>query len=187
MNVCIFYYDGFCEFEVVLTASNFSRQNLFAAALENRPYVSSEKQRYLPDKVIAELDPKDIDLFVIPGGDPSALYDNTELKEFITGLDKMGKYIAGICGGTFLMASYGLLDGKRCTGSGSGLTADMPDIGLFKNSIISDDSIVVDGNTVTAAGQAYVEMSIELGRLMGIYNSEEEAAADYRWIKNIRD
>lgn len=187
MNVCIFYYDGFCEFEVALTAANFKKQNLFTAALEDRVYVSEETQRFLPDRLIDGLDPEDIDLFIIPGGDPSALYDNRKLKDFILELNKRGKYIAGICGGTFLMAEYGILDNKRCTGSGSGLKPDMPFIDLFRNSVISDESVVVDGNAVTAAGQAYIELAIELGKLMNIYKSEEEIAEDFKWMKNIRD
>lgn len=187
MNVCIFYYDGFCEFEVAITAANFKRGNIFAAALEDRVYISEERQRFLPDKTISQLNPEDIDLFIIPGGDPSPLYENGELKSFIRELDKRGKYIAGICGGTFLMASYGILDNRRCTGNGSGLKPDMEEIGLFGKAVISDDSIVVDGNAVTAAGQAYVELAVELGKLMKIYKDEEEIATDLKWLKNIRE
>ncbi len=186
MNVCIFYYDGFCEFEVALTVANFKEKNVFAAALEDRVYISEEKQRYLPDRTIDRLDPEDIDLFIIPGGDPSSLYDNQSLKSFITELDKRGKYIAGICGGTFLMASYGILDNKRCTGSGSGLKSGMPYSDLFGKALITDESIVIDGNAVTAAGQAFVELAVELGRLFKIYKDEEEAATDFKWMKNIR-
>jgi len=85
------------------------------------------------------------------------------------------------------MAKYGILDSKRCTGSGSGLKPDMPFINLFKESVITDESIVVDGNTITAAGQAYIEMAIELGKIMKLYKDEEEIASDFKWLKNIRD
>jgi putative intracellular protease/amidase len=187
MNVCILYYDGFCEFEIALTVANFKNQNVYAAALENRVYVSEETQKFMPDRIIAELDPKDIDLLIIPGGDPSSLYDNQVLKSFITELNKEGKYIAGICGGTFLMAEYGILDNKRCTGSGSGLKPDMAIIDLFNKSEITDESIVIDGNAITAAGQAYVEMALELGKLMKVYKSEKEVEEDYKWMKNIRN
>ncbi len=187
MNVCIFYYDGFCEFEVALTAAIFRQENLFAAAVEDKVYVSEEKQRFLPDKIIADLDPEDIDLFVIPGGNPLYLSDNEMLRSFITELNKKGKYIAGICGGTFLMAEYGILNNKRCTGSGNGLKPDMPYIELFANSKITDESVVVDGNAITAIGQAYAEMAVELGGIMKLYKNEEEAAEDLKWMKNIRD
>jgi putative intracellular protease/amidase len=187
MNVCILYYDGFCEFEVAITASIFSKQNVFAAALEERVYVSDGIQRFLPDKTIAELDPESIDLFVIPGGDPSPLFENQVLRNLITELNKRGKRIAGICGGTFLMAKYGILDNRKCTGGGSGITPDIPYFDLFKNSVLTNECLVVDGNIITSMGQAYVEMAVELGRLMEAYESEEEIADDYKWLKNVQD
>lgn len=65
MNTCVFYYDGFCGYEVVL-AVNMLRDSFFAAALENRVHVSIEKQKYLPDKTISELNPDDIDCSSFP-------------------------------------------------------------------------------------------------------------------------
>lgn len=64
--------------------------------MENKVYFSEEKQRFLPDKMINELNPNDIDLFIIPGGNPSYLYDNSQLKDFIKSIDENNKIIAGI-------------------------------------------------------------------------------------------
>lgn len=86
MNVCIFYYDSFCEFEVVLSAAEFSSQNLISVALENKIYISEEKQRFILYKVI-----NDIDLFIIPGGNPSYLYESSVLKDFIKAIMKIYK------------------------------------------------------------------------------------------------
>ena len=91
MNVCVFYYDGFCEFEVVLAVNQFRENNIFSAALENHVYISEEKQKFLPDKTIKELNPDDIDLFIIPGGDSTILYEKTELREFIEFAIELGK------------------------------------------------------------------------------------------------
>lgn len=44
MNVCVFYYDGFCEF--VLAVNQFRKNNIFSAALENHVYISEEKQKF---------------------------------------------------------------------------------------------------------------------------------------------
>lgn len=185
MNVCIFYYDGFCEFEVVFAAANF-KKNAFSAALENRVYISEENQKYLPDKMIQELNPDDIDLFIIPGGNPSNLYSNGILKEFIKMLNAKGKYIAGICGGTFLMAEYGILDNKKCTGGSTGLIAGAEYISSFEKSYIVNEDVVTDGNAITSTGQAFVEFAVELGKIMKVYKNEDEVQADYKWIKNIK-
>ncbi|MCD1295876.1 intracellular protease/amidase [Methanocella sp. CWC-04] len=185
MNVCVFYYDGFCESEIVL--SIWGRPvNFIFAALEDRIYISEEKQKYLPDKTIGELIPDDIDIFIIPGGDPSHLYDNIVLKDFIKALDEKNKWIAGICGGSFLMAKYGLLDGKKCTGSGSGVAPDSRFFPLYEKSHLVNEDVVIDGNKITATGQAFVEFAIAIGKVMGIYKNEDEIKMEYNWLKNIK-
>jgi 4-methyl-5(b-hydroxyethyl)-thiazole monophosphate biosynthesis len=187
MNICVFYYDGFCEFEVVLTFLLFSKENIFSASLENRVYISEEKQKYLPDKTIKEINSDDIDLFIIPGGNPSYLYSNEIIKDFIKELNLKNKYIAGICSGTKLMAKFGILNNKKCTGDSSGIKADADYIELFNKSIIQDEDIVVDGNTITSTGQAFIEFVIKLGKIMNIYKDKEEMKSDYKWLKNIKD
>lgn len=187
VNVCIFYYDGFCEFEVVLLGLIFREKNVFTAALENKVYISEEKQKFLPDKTVGELNPDEIDLFVVPGGNPSYLFDNTVLRDFITTLNSKNKHIGAICGGPSLLASYGILDNKRCTGDSSGIREDEDYIELFQKAHVLNEDVVIDGNIITSTGQAFVEFAVELGKLMNIYTSDEEAQNDYRWIKNIKD
>ena len=187
VNVCIFYYDGFCEFEVVLLGLIFREKNVFTAALENKVYISEEKQKFLPDKTVGELNPDEIDLFVVPGGNPSYLFDNTVLRDFITTLNSKNKHIGAICGGPSLLASFGILDNKRCTGDSSGIREDEDYIELFQKAHVLNEDVVIDGNIITSTGQAFVEFAVELGKLMNIYTSDEEAQNDYRWIKNIKD
>jgi len=185
MNVVIFYYDGFCEFEVVFCALQF-RGHCQSVALENRVYISEENQRFLPDKTIEELNPDDIDLFIIPGGNPEYLYGNKKLENFLNELDKRNKLIAGICGGTSLIANFGLLKGKQCTGNSSGLSETDEDIDLYNDAMIIKSDFIKDGNIITATGQSYLEFSFELGKIMGIYKNEEEAFNRYKWFKNIK-
>ncbi|MCB2297984.1 DJ-1/PfpI family protein [Clostridium tagluense] len=186
MNVCVLYYDGFCEFEVVFAFTKF-RNNIFSVALENRVYISEENQKYLPDKTIQQLNPDDIDLFIIPGGNPVQLYEKTELKEFILKLNEKNKFIAGICGGTELMAYYGLLDNKEANGDSEGFRVDESNKHIYEKIIIVDRDVVRDGNCITSIGQAFIEFSIELGKVMNIYKNDEEIKDDYNWFKNIKD
>ena len=187
MNVCVFYYDGFCEFEVVLAVNQFRENNVFSTALENRVYISEEKQKFLPDKTVQELNPDDIDLFIIPGGDSTILYKRTELREFILKLNKKNKFIAGICGGAELMAYYGLLDNKRANGDGEGFRVDENNKKIYKKVIIVNEDVVRDGNCITSIGQAFIEFAIELGKAMNIYKNDEKIKYDYNWLKNIKN
>lgn len=186
MSVCVYYYDGFCEFEVIFAVNNF-RNNIFSAALENRVYISGEKQKYLPDKTIQDLNPDEIDLFIIPGGNPVQLYEKTELKEFLMKLNEKNKIIAGICGGAELMAYYGLLDNKRANGDSEGFRVDESNRHIYEKVIIVNEDVVRDGNCITSIGQAFIEFAIETGKAMNVYKDDEQAKEDYKWLKNIKD
>jgi putative intracellular protease/amidase len=186
MNVCVFYYDGFCEFEVVFAFTQF-KNNVYAAALENRVYISEETQKYLPDKTIQELNPDDIDLFIIPGGNPEPLYERAELKEFLLKLNEKNKLIAGICGGAELMAYYGLLDNKEANGDSNGFRVNESNKHIYEKINIVDRDVVRDGNCITSIGQAFIEFSIELGKVMNVFKNEEEIKDNYNWLKNIKE
>ena len=187
MKMALFYYDEFAEFEIVLVALIFPRQHeIIAIALENREYKSEEGQRFCIDQVIQDVDVDLIDLLVIPGGNPAPLAANRELKEFIEKLVARNKKVAGICGGAELLAGLGLLKGKRCTGGASGETPGTDEYQYFAESILSNEYVVVDGNFITAQGQAYVEFAVELARQMGLVTSEEAYADRLRYFKNIR-
>jgi len=186
MKVALLYYDEFSEFEVVLIGLIFRQHNFITIALEDREYRSEEGQRFLVDQVIQDVDPNEIDLLVIPGGDPELLVNNFELKIFVESLVAKNMKVAGICGGACVLAGYGILNGKRCTGLGSGRNPNIPEYQYFSDTVFLDDHVVVDGNIITAQGQAYVEFAFELARQMELRENQEEYEAGIRWFKNIR-
>ena len=187
MKIALFYYDGFAEFEIVLVGLVFHREHdIISIALENREYRSEECQRFCVDQVIKDVDIDSIDLLVIPGGEPDPLVNNLELKSFVENLVARNKKVAGICGGASLLAGLGVLKGRKCTGLTSGKDPNIPSYRYFSESIFLDDHVVVDGNIITAQGQAYVEFAVELVRQMGLCETEEVYQAGLKWFKNIR-
>ena len=186
MKIALFYYDGFSEFETVLIGLFFKRHELISIALENREYRSEECQRFCVDKVVKDVDIDSIDLLVIPGGEPAPLVGNLELKSLVENLVAKNKKVAGICGGASLLAGLGVLKGRKCTGLASGKNPDLPSYQYFSGSNFSDEHVVVDGNIITAQGQAYVEFAVELARQMGLCEDEDEYDEALKWFKNIR-
>ena len=186
MKIALFYYDEFSEFEVVLIGLLFRQHDLISIALENREYRSEEGQRFCVDQVIKDVEIDSIDLLVIPGGEPTPLVDNLELKGFVENLVAKNKKVAGICGGASLLAGLGVLKGKKCTGLSSGKDPDILSYQYFSESTFLDDHVVVDGNMITAQGQAYVEFAFELARQMGLSENEENYQAGIKWFKNLR-
>lgn len=187
MKIALFYYDGFSEFEVALIGLFFKEHDVIAIALENREYRSEECQRFVVDKMINDVDFQTIDLFVIPGGDPAPLVNNLELKNFIENLIAQNKKVAGICGGASLLAGLGILKGKKCTGMSSGKDPSRPSYLYFSESFFSNEHVVVDGNIITAQGQAYVEFAVELARQMRLCEQEDDYGEALKWFKNIRE
>ena len=187
MKLCIFYYDDFCEFETVKASAVFSQQGVITVALEDRVYESSEKQRYLPHKKLSELKMDEFDIFYIPGGEPDDLFEKEELIKFIKKAYSNNKTIAGICGGTALIAKTGLLKGKKCTGMTYGLKDVPENLEIFKDSIIDDSQDVIDSdNIITSKGTAYVELALYLGEKFGLYKDKNEYNQDYNLLKNIK-
>jgi putative intracellular protease/amidase len=123
-------------------------------------------------------------LLVIPGGNPAPLVDNQELKSFIEKLVDRHKKISGICGCASLLAGLEILKGKKCTGMASGVNPSGNSYKYYSESTLSEEQVVVDGNIITAQGQAYVEFAVELARQMGLYKNKDDE--DLKWFKNIR-
>ena len=188
MKIAVFYYDEFAEFEIVLACLLFKSQGheIVSVALEKRDYRSEEGQRFCVDHLLEEVEPGSIDLLIVPGGNPEPLVNNPVIKRFVEEMLARDKKVAGICGGAAILAGTGFLDGKRCTGLSSGREPGSAEFQYFSGSTFLDDYVVVDGNMITAQGQAYVEFAFELARQMGLSKKEEEYAAGIRWFKNMR-
>lgn len=187
MTVALFYYDDFAEFEIVLIGLLLHRKyEIVSVALENREYRSEECQRFCVDRVLKDVDVDSIDLFVVPGGNPAPLVGNQELKGFVEKLVSRNKKIGGICGGASLLAGLGILKGKRCTGDTTGVKPGSDEYPYYAEAILSDEYVVVDGNIITAQGQAYAEFAAELARQMGLCKDQADYEDCLRWCKNIR-
>jgi putative intracellular protease/amidase len=186
MKIGLFYFDGFAEFEIVLCCMYLKEQQIISLALEKKEVISLEKQRYLVDKLISEVDADDLDLVIIPGGDSTKLFENEELQKYFEEVSRKSK-IAAICGGSELLASLGLLKGKKCTGDTSGITSKSSSYKYYVDSILLDEHVVQDENILTGQGQAFIEFAAELGMFMGIVKSKQEVEQDIKWFMNIRN
>ena len=62
-----------------------------------------------------------------------------------------------------------------------------PSYQYFSESFFSDEHVVVDGNIITAQGQAYVEFAVELARQMNLCEQEDDYRKALKWFKNIRE
>lgn len=170
MKAVLFYNDGFAQFEIALVLLNLPDLEWHHVALENRPYRSLEGQTFLVSHTLESIDPKSVDLFLIPGGDSLPLFEMAYLKTFIERCISSGGLVAGICGGSELLAGFGLLDGLRCTGGASGIRASDPLAKYYQHTKYEASPVVVDncesGIMITAQGLAYEAFASKLVEVM---------------------
>ncbi len=93
-----------------------------------------------PDKLMADV-PK-TDLIIIPAVQPTTLDQNAAFVPWIKEQYKQGAEIASLCVGAFLLASTGLMKGRKCTTHWK--VADtfrqmFPDVNLIPEKIITDE------------------------------------------------
>ena len=82
-----------------------------------------------PDVAAAEVDANTLDGLVVPGGwGPDKLRRFDAVLDLVRALEAQGKIIASICHGGWVLASAGVLKGRKATGS-RGIRDDMVNAG----------------------------------------------------------
>jgi protease I len=103
------------------------------------------------EKTFDEVHPEDYDLLIIPGGlpngAPSIVRKNTRAQTIAKSFFSANKPVSSICHGPWLLASSGLVKGRRLTAFWhDGVPEDIKKAG----GIYEDKEVVVDGNLVTS-------------------------------------
>ena len=188
-NVYVMLYDRFADFEIVLAALLLRNENLVYFGFDKCEFESETKLKVTADKLLSELNPKECDLFIIPGGEPKNLIKNPAMKSHVDLLNKVlnelnnqGKKIAAICGGPTFLANSGILDGKKCTGS----IQDDEKV-YFQNTHFEEVDFIKDGNILTAQGCAFTDFAIEVCKLINFFENEKDAKNTLNWLKNIKE
>jgi putative intracellular protease/amidase len=114
MNTYMFLYDGFADFEITpFLLFLREKTEVITFSFEKGVQKSEEQLRVVVDLSLSEVDPDDVDLLILPGGDPEPFRDRTDFHNLLKNVYKRRKLIAAICGGSGFLAHAGLLKGLR--------------------------------------------------------------------------
>lgn len=183
MKTYVFLYDRFADFEITpLLLFLREKTEVVTFSFEKGVQQSEGQLKVLVDLSVSEVNPDDVDLIIIPGGDPEPYRERTELHDLLKKVNERGKLIAAICGGPGFLAHAGLLKGLKVA---HGYAVEDA-IRVFEGSEVTDEDVIVEGNIITARGQAYAEFAIEVYRALGFFSNEEEAMSSLDWLKNKR-
>lgn len=98
------------------------------------------------DKSIDEVSADDFDALIIPGGySPDHMRRTPAMAKFVKSMHDKGKLIAAICHAPWMLASAGILEGKKLTSFFS-IQDDLKNAGAEW----VDEEVVVDGNIITS-------------------------------------
>jgi putative intracellular protease/amidase len=138
--------------------------NVVTVAESPEPVTTMGGLRIMPDRVLADLDPADSELLILPGGD---LWDTGGGAAFTAAAARFldaGVPVAAICGATAGLARAGLLDSRAHTSVALEYLQAAP--GYAGGGRYVDERVVVDGDLITAGSQSPVQFaSATLGRL----------------------
>ena len=163
-------YDGLADPEVghllaELHTGRFTGRpfDVVTVGEDREPITTMGGLRLAPDILLAELDPADSDVLVLPG---SEMWDAGGGGAFAAAAGRFldaGVPVAAICGATAGLARAGLLDDRKHTSAAAEYLAAT---GYAGGDRYVDERAVVDGDLVTAGPQSPVQFArATLGRL----------------------
>lgn len=111
--------NGSEELEAVTVLNILRRAGIEAvsASLDGHPIRGSRGTMLIPDTSLDEATKRDFDMVVLPGGQPGTnnLKSDARIIKLLQHMAENGRYVCAICAAPSVLASAGLLNGKRAT------------------------------------------------------------------------
>src|SRR5256712_1581249 len=128
-----------------------------------------------PTAALAELDPVDVAVFILPGGDRWEQQPvERELATVLKTLEARSVPIAAICAATTAVARVGIITGRRHTSNGlEYLKKHVPD--YSGAAMYVDAPAVRDRGLITASGLADVEFANEIMAELGVLGDSDRS------------
>jgi putative intracellular protease/amidase len=157
--------EGFADWEPSHAMAELRRHGHYrveTVGLSSTPVQSMGGLMVVPSKTVSEVDPSDVAVFILPGGDRWERSPiEPELEHLLKKLDADGVPIAAICGATVAISKVGLLRGRRHTSNGLEYLRSKV-AGYSEADHYVDVPAVRDHGLITASGLADVEFAREL-------------------------
>ena len=156
-------FPSFSEFEITVALSLVpSACEVVTVALDENTVRSEAGLLCQPHKKLSDLEPADLDVLIIPGGDMEHLLNAEPLFAFVKKLHAQEKLLAAICSGPYVLARAGVLAGRPYTVTHSREVRDF--LGCYDEAGFRYENVVISGNVITAQGHAFVPFGLTVGK-----------------------
>jgi len=143
--------DGCEELEAVTIIDLLRRAGIevLTAGLKPGPVRASRGTVLVPDVALDQVLGRDFDMIVLPGGQPGAdhLEADPRIRDLLLRQADAGRYIGAICAAPKVLASAGLLKGRRAT-SFPGVLDKL----ALVDTVLTTNTVETDGRIVTSRG-----------------------------------
>jgi len=174
--VYLMVMDGFADWEPAHPIAELRRHGGYrveTVGLSRSSVVSMGGLCITPSRVVDDIDPQDVAVLILPGGDRwETMPIERELGSMLKSLDTQQVPIAAICAATVAISRLGLLRGRRHTSNGlEYLQSHVPEYREAPNYV--DAPAVRDRGLITASGLADVEFARELLEELDVLSSRD--------------
>ena len=158
-----------CEELEAVTVIDLMRRagiEVISAALTDEPIKASRGTVLLADTTLDEALNSDYDMVVLPGGLPGADYLNADsrIQQLLQTMAKNNKFTAAICAAPKVLATAGLLAGRRATAFPGVLEKlDLPSTQLDSSAVVKDGNIITSRGPGTAMDFALELITLLVG------------------------
>ncbi|MBF0131577.1 MAG: DJ-1/PfpI family protein [Magnetococcales bacterium] len=150
-NVLVPLAEGFEELEAVTIIDILRRAEIdvVVAGLREGPVKGSRGTVIIPDTTLQQVMDLPFDMIALPGGIPGSTHLNADprIHGLLERLTKEGKVTAAICAAPLVLATAGLLKGKK----GTSFPGALPQH-LLEEMDYQESAVVVDGKVITSRG-----------------------------------
>lgn len=156
MKTVVLLYDTSCIYEIVILNYflKVTGKEMLFVSLDGKEITATEGYRIEPEGRLDQVDPKDLELLVIPGGDITKI-DTREVWGYLKRVHNSGGRIAAICAGVDVVEHAGLLEGIESTHS-------------------CEKDVVTSDRITTSKANGYVDFAIEVAKQMELFEDEAD-------------
>ncbi len=170
-------WSNMADFEIAFALTILkvdAHKDIVTIAYEKRPINSIAGFTYMPQMtVIDSIGLTDIDGLIIPGGNNDE--HREELTQLIVNINKANRLLGAICRGPVFLARAGVLSGRYYTTTYTEeLTKRLSVEDPFDRTKYKNEDTVVDGNIITAKGNAFIDFGIEIADYFKLFKDKEE-------------
>ena len=173
-KIYVFLFDGFSDWEISYLTPEINKNEQFDLiyfSKDGKPIISMGGLHIKPTTSLNEINFKDIEMLILPGGLAWEKGKNKEIDKITINLFENGKSISAICAATTYLGQLGILNDLKHTSNDlnylKGIAPNYCGEENYQNSLA-----VTDKNIITANGIASIEFAREIFKTIELYNEQ---------------